>query len=233
MTKNDDALAQDDENTPAKIKVGEKEYTPEEIEKLEADRAKAEEDFKNLQADYTKKSQKLSEYEKGNLINKARDIASGDDDVKNLSEGELADMKYLEKLGFIPKSQLDSIIQKAKEDTTKEVEEKLTHQQRKEKLQTEITELTKQHSFIKETELKEYMAERAKNGTILTPEEAALILYKDSFIATGKKPDELPAFDKSGKGRNEAPEPDKKILDLGSREMNDRIKEKLATKPVE
>lgn len=50
-----------EEETPQLLKVGDKEYTPEQIEQLEKKGA----DYDALLPDYTRKSQKLADYEKG------------------------------------------------------------------------------------------------------------------------------------------------------------------------
>lgn len=214
--------------SPQTIKVGDKEYTPEQIEQLEQDAAKkaeVEENYKNLQSDYSKKAQRLSELEKSDLKDKANDVISGDIDASELTEQEKDDLKYMSKLGFIPQKTFDEVISKVKEDTKKEIEGEMTKKELREKTEKEISDLAAKYSFVKPDDLKKYMSDRAEGGTILNADEAFTLLYKDQIIAEGIKPADLPGVENSKKGKQE--EPKAKILPLGSKEMSEHLTERL------
>lgn len=208
---------------PTVFKVGEKEYTPEQIQKLEDDKAffqtesqKAKEDNKTL----GEKAQKYDE-----LQSKADDVISGKISASELTEQEKEDFKYMGKIGYATKGDVEALIAKVKEDTTKEVEEKLTKKERLTQVEKEIDTLASQYTFIDKEELKKYMSEKATAGTVLTTDEAVTLLYKDKIIANGIKPADLPGVEKVDKGKPEEPKP--KILELGSRAMSERIAERL------
>jgi type I site-specific restriction-modification system R (restriction) subunit len=211
---------------PTTIKVGDKEYTPEEIEKLEKSR-----DFFQTESQKVKEEMKtLQDSKAANDLSKtADDVISGKVSATELTAQQIEDLKYMESLGFITPKKLEEVISKVKEDTTKEVEEKLTKKELLEKTEKEIKDLKSQHDFIDEEELKKYMTERAegKNGSkaILSVEEAAMILYKAKFLASGIKPDDLPGMEKGKKQSIETPKP--KVLTLGSRAMSEHLAEKL------
>ncbi len=220
----DKVLSQEEEIvTPPTMKVGEKEYTPEDVEQLVADRQQLEDSKKSLQADYTRKAQKLAEYEKGTLRQKIEGVASGEADA-TMSEQEIADMQYLSKLGFVPKTQLDAVLTKLDE-----VESKFTSKERDQKLKeitTQIDSLQAEHKFIDKQKLTDYMIERAKTGTVLAPDEAAYLLYKTEFGVAGKRPAPLPGFEGSPKARQEV-ETSGKPPALDSKQMNDLIRTRL------
>lgn len=210
---------------PATLKVGDKEYTPEQIAELEKSVAEKEEQFKSLQSDYSKKSARLSELEKADLKSEANKINSGETDLSNLSDQQKEDLKYMADLGFITPKKLEEVVSKVKEETTKEVEEKLTKKEKLAQTEQKIKDLKVQYPFIDEDKLKEYLSERAKAGTLLTEEEGVTLLYRDNILANGVKPIELPGVESGKKGIIEEPKP--KILPLGSAAMNERIAERL------
>jgi len=205
---------------------------PSEREKeLESQLAKAEEEKLNLRKGLDEKGVELNQA-KQKLAEKADDVISGKISATELTEQEKEDLGYMSKLGFVPQSKLDEVMKKVdetvakvKEETTKEVEEKLTKKEKLAQVKQEIATLKNQYSFIDESELEKYMSERAIGGTILSAEEAVTLLYKDKILASGIKPADLPGAEKGGKQGIEEPKP--KILPLGSREMGDRIAEKL------
>jgi hypothetical protein len=213
---------------PTTMKVGDKEYTPEQIVELEKAAAEKDEvtnNYKSLQSDYSKKAEKAKLYDE--LQAKADDVIKGDVSASDMTAQEIEDLKYMSKLGFVPQKKLDEVIAKVKEETTKEVEEKLTRKEKLAQVEKEIDVLAGQHTFIVKDDLKKYMSDRAQNGTVLTPEDAVTLLYKDQILANGIKPEDLPGAAKVDKGKIE--EPKAKILDLGSRAMNERMRERLTS----
>lgn len=216
------------DQAPAKIKVGDKELTAEEIQQVLADNAKKEEQLKSLQADYTKKAQKLSELEKSQLKDKMEDINAGDLDVSNLTQDDIENLKYMEKLGVVKKAdikQLEDTLKSALNDVAewKKAKETEAKEQRLKEIDAEVEGLKKQYQFIDKKELAEFMAEKG-----LGPTEAARLLYFDKFLAAGTKPSELPSFD--GGSKTNEPDPEPQILDLNSREMNEVMRQKLFQK---
>lgn len=212
---------------PATIKVGDKEYTPEQIEQLEKEKSELEESKKTLQSDYSKKAQRLSELEKSDLADKADDVIAGKISATTLTDQEKEDLGYMSRLGFVPQAKLDEVIKRVQEETEKKVEDKLTKTQRLAQTEKEIDNLASQHTFIDKEQLKKYLSDRAEGGTVLSTEEAVTLLYKDQIVAAGIKPADLPGVEPSKKQDIDPPAP--KILPLGSKEMGDRIRERLET----
>ena len=124
MAEGKDSLIAEESNTPPAIKIGDKEYTAEEITALEAKAAKLEEDHKSMQSDYTKKSMKLAEYEK--LAEKVDNVNSGDIAASDLTEQEMADLKYMKRLGLITKAEHDKVLSQALEEKEKELIKEIT-----------------------------------------------------------------------------------------------------------
>jgi len=221
--------------SPTKLKVGDQEFTAEDVQKVLEEKKQLEESKKALQADYTKKAQRLSELEKSDLSQKMKDVNSGDMDVADLSTEDIENLKYLEKIGGVKRSDLKQLETKLNEALSDVVEWKKSQEAERAKSQEEATskrlkeidaevnELTAKYKFIDKKELADYMADRG-----LPPTEAARLLYFDKFMEAGVKPADLPAFE--GGSKTNEPTPDAKILELGSREMNDAIKQKLFRK---
>lgn len=231
MTDEEKKAAEADEaaKTPPTIKIGDKEYTASEIQALEEAKAKTEEEKALLQSDYTKKAQRLAELEK--LQEKVDDIKSGSADASDLTAAELEDLKYFRKLGFLPKEEHEKILEEKLAAKEKELEEKETKREMRIRVEKEIDELATKHDFVKKDELAKFLSDKADAGAILTTDEAFTLLYKDVIIANNVKPEELPGVDKTSKA--EAPTKTDKVFELGSREMNAYLKERLTQPKVE
>lgn len=209
-------------DAPTTLKVGDKEYTPEEIQKLETSRDFFQTESQKAKDDNKTLAEKAKSYDE--LQTKADDVIAGKISASELTEQEKEDFKYMGKIGYATKGDVEALIAKVKEDTTKEVEEKLTKKERLAQVESEINTLATQHTFIDKEELKKYMSDKATSGTLLSTEEAVTLLYKDKIIASGIKPEDLPGVEKGGKQGVETPPA--KILELGSRAMSERIAER-------
>lgn len=198
---------------------------PSEREKeLEAKLAQVEEDKLNLRKGLDEQGKKLNQIEQ-KLAEKADDVIKGDVSASQMTEQEIEDLKYMEKLGYVSTKKLDEVIAKVKEETKKETIGELTKEKFKERTEKEIDELAVKHTFIDKEQLKKYMSDRAESGTVLSADEAVTLLYKDKILADGIKPADLPGAEDSKKGIPEEPKP--KVLELGSRAMSERIAERL------
>lgn len=213
-------------DAPTTLKVGDKEYTPEEIQKLEESKAFFQTESQKAKEENQTLAEKAKSYDE--LQTKADDVISGKISASELTEQEKEDFKYMGKIGYTTKADVEALIAKVKEDTTKEVEDKLTRSQKLAQVEKEIDNLASQNTFIDKEELKKYMSDKATAGTLLSTEEAVTLLYKDKIIANGIKPNDLPGVEADKKGKIEAPKG--KILPLGSREMSEHLAERLSNK---
>lgn len=243
MLDNTDAIASlladegSGDNQPAAIKVGDKEYTPEQIAELETAKEESEAKYKSLQADYSKKAQRLAEIEKSGLVEKSDRILAGRTSASELSDEEVKDLEYMKKVGAITKEDLESILSKS-DSEIKSLREKLeareqedknkTLEQRKQQIQSQLDALSDKYSFIDKKELLSFMADKAKSGTILSPDDAAILKYRDKFAAAGVKPADLPSVEDTSKNRVDEPKP--KIVPLKSSAMRELMREKLGSK---
>lgn len=191
---------------------------------LEAALAKAEEEKLNLRKGLDEKGKELNSM-KEQLTKKADDVISGDASASDLTQQEIDDMKYMSKLGFMSHKKVEEIVKQVKEETTLEVEAKLTKKELRERINGEIESLANQHDFVDKEELKKFMSEKAEKGVLLDVDDAFTLCYKDKIIAGTKKPDDVPAVEKTNKQGVDEPKP--KLLELGSREMSERIAERI------
>jgi hypothetical protein len=238
----DQLLAEDNGNdgdsTTTKIKVGDKEYTPEEVAALEEKAETATKQYKELQSDYSKKAEKAKKYDE--LAQKSEDILSGDIPASNLTEKDIENLRYFKQMGIMTKAQVNELLTRNKEEIRKELEdERLAKQAESKKskqiksMKAELETLTADYDFVKQNDLVEYMKERnKKDGVILTPNDAARLLYPKEFALVGEKPRELPTMDSEIKDRRHEVA-QSKIMGLRSREMNEMMRNKLGTLAVE
>lgn len=220
-----------EEPKDSKIKVGDKEYTSEEIAAEIAAKEELEGKYKDMQSGFTKSQQELKEYKEE--LGKADDIRSGALSADDMSEQEKIDMLYVQKLakksGFITNDEYKDVVstlEALKSDRDKELEVKGEQAKKEllERIEKEITDLSTQFEFVKPDELKKYMDDEALQKRIHTPKQAARDLYFDQFVNQGVKPENLPSLQGNPKGRIE--EPKAKLPELGSRAQHESIMER-------
>jgi hypothetical protein len=224
---------------PTKIKVGEVEYTAEELAAATAAKQELDEwsqkhgDWRALKAEFTKTHQEQADIERKAKL--AKDITDGTTKATDLTAEELVDLAYIKKLvPQLGELNVEEIVAKAKEEALAEAQKAFEFKTTEEKINSLIKEETVKYPFVKEDELKNYLEEEAKANRFKTPHEAVLVKYEDQVLGYNKKPEDLPNFEKTDtKGRPEDPTP-AKLPELGSPAMSERIKARLyGNKPVE
>ena len=212
----DPLFAADGSTIPSSIKVGDKEYTAEEIQELEDDR-------KNLARGLTVKSEELK-----SLKTKVDEVKFGDRPASDLNDDEVEDLKYLnDKLHFMTKDQVSEMLSQRESEIEKRVEERLSNDKKQSEVLSRIDQLSEKYSFIKKEEFTAFIKDNAERFGKLTVDEIANIKYATQFGAQGIKPDDLPSVEPSNAGR---PEPKAKIMKLGSNEMNSFLRETMSNK---
>lgn len=235
-----------DDTTPPTVKIGDKEYTPEQLEKAIETNTELQEwsekngDWRSLKSDYTKKSQKIADLEKAkDNINDTKQNVQGALDgsisLKDMSEEEANLYRDIKKGKGLTVDDIPNLIEKASEiaykrfseesDKNKKEEEKV---KLKETLERQISDIAKANDFVDEGKLKNFMRERSEQGEILMPETAFKILYAPQLSTDGKTPDNLPAVDKSKEGDLKDTKPAKSYTSL-----NDPAFQEDATKAFE
>jgi len=228
-----------EEITPSTVKIGDKEYTPEQLEKaIETDAelqewSKKHGDWQSLKSDYTNKSQKLADLEKARenvteTKQNVQDALDGSVSLKDLSDEESALYRDIKKGKGLTVDDIPKILEQAEERAEKKFSKNLKDIKVKETLERQISEIAIKNDFVDKDKLKQFMKERSDEGEILLPETAFKILYADNIVAIGKTPDNLPGVGKSKEEDLKAEKPTKSFESL-----NDPEFQKDATKAFE
>lgn len=227
-------LLSEEADAPAKVKIGEEEYDATEVASALQTKKELDEwnqqhgDWRSLKGEFTKTKQEIAEIRK--TQQKVTDIQSGEMSANELTEQDQENLRYMEKLGVVRQGTLAKLQEelqsvKAELDERKSQDSETARQKRRAELDAEISGLMEQYQFIDKKELVDYMVSEADAGTTLTPTKAARLLYFDKFQLLGVKPKDLPTVEKGGKSHDL--EPQAKMPALGSKEMNDYMREKL------
>lgn len=204
----EDKVPEKKEDKPTLVKVGDKEYTVDQLNEAMQVKSQVDEfgkehgDWKSIYPEFTKRSQELKKAKAAEeqLAELKKGLSIQGADKEELPPDYDLVIANAKRYHLLTPDQADALIKKVDN-----LEQKLTKKESDDlvdDLKSEISEMVATHPFVKEQELVDYMLEAANQGKNLSVDEAAKLKYFDQFAQLSVKGGsaKLPETDTSTKG---------------------------------